>query len=60
MRQTGKNVIRNIKILEAIMFTLKLKEIKCEVDSAGSGYGPAAFSFVRVNAFGNYKRSKIS
>jgi hypothetical protein len=44
---------------ERLIFTSKLKEIRCEVDSAGSGYGPAAFSFVRVNALGSYKFRKI-
>jgi hypothetical protein len=30
------------------------------MNSAGSGYGPAAFSFVRVNALESYKCRKIS
>jgi len=45
---------------ESLIFALKLKEIRCEMHSAGSGYGPAAFSFVRVNALESYKCRKIS
>jgi hypothetical protein len=43
---------------ERLIFISKLKEISCEVDSVGSGYGPAAF--VRVNALGSNKCLKIS
>jgi hypothetical protein len=46
--------------MKGVIFTPILKEIRCKVDSAGSGYEPAADSFVRVNALGCYNCGKIS